>query len=245
MSEFTEILRSINDRLDLPQPARSRVLLEIAADLRDTYDYYRGQGLSQEEARRYAVENCDLSDEVLADLTRLHTSAWRRFMDRFSEQAQTRLERVLVILTLLFIAAIAGRLVVSVDVFSTARPWIWAALVLTVSAVSYACQKLFLAYVKQDHDPRRLRAGLPSLLVAAGADLLIGAYGNWSAMYQAARRTVDDVGGLWLYATEWLLESASLQLICLTAAIVIAILWYVIANKVSRVEQAEAAALIG
>ena len=174
MSQFTEILRSINDRLDMPQPARSRVLLEIAADLRDTYDYYREQGLSQEEA--------DLSDEVLADLTRLHTSAWRRFMDRFSEQAQTRLERALVILTLVFIAAIAGRLVVSVDVFSTARPWIWAALVLTVSAVSYACQKLFLAYVKQDHDPRRLRAGLPSLLVAAGADLLIGAYGNWSAM---------------------------------------------------------------
>ena len=33
MSSFAEILQRIDSRLDLPQPARSRILLEIAADL--------------------------------------------------------------------------------------------------------------------------------------------------------------------------------------------------------------------
>lgn len=245
MSDFTETLRTINDRLDLPQPAKSRVLLEIAADLRDMYEYYRAQGLSQQDARRRAVEHCDLSDEVLIELTRLHTSAWRRFMDRFSEQAQTRWERALMIVMLVFMAAVVGRFVATADVFATAHAWVWVAGVVTAAAVLYACYKLFLAFVKQVHDSRRLRAGLSSLLAAAGANLLIGAYGNCVAMYHAARRAADDLEGVWLYAAEWLLEGASLQMVCLAAAVAIALFWYVITNKVSRIERAEAAALLG
>jgi hypothetical protein len=245
MSDFTETLRAINDRLVLPQPAKSRVLLEIAADLRDMYEYYRALGLSQQDARHRAIEHCDLSDEVLTELTRLHTSAWRRFMDRFSEQAQTRWERALMILTLVFMAAVAGRFAMMADVFAAAHAWVWACGVVTALAVLYACYKLYLAFVKQAHDSRRLRAGLSSLLVAAGTNLLIGAYGNCVAMYDTAQRAADDLERVWLYAAEWLLQGASLQMACLSAAVVIALFWYVITNKVSRIERAEAAALLG
>jgi hypothetical protein len=238
-------MRTIDSRLDLPQPARSRVLLEIAADLRDMYEHYRQQGLSAQEAHQRAVDHCDLSDEVLAELTRLHTSAWRRFMDRFSEQAQSRWERALTVLMLLFVAAIAGRVVVTFDVFATAHRWAWAAVAVTSAAMVFAMIKIYLAFIKQDHESRRLRAGLSSLLVAAGADLAIGAYGNWMGMYRAARRAEHDLAGFWLYVVEWLVEGASLMVVCFAAAIVCAMLWYVIANKVARIECAEAAALMG
>ncbi len=37
-------------RHDLPQPAKSRILLEMAADLEDLYEVYREQGLGDEVA---------------------------------------------------------------------------------------------------------------------------------------------------------------------------------------------------
>lgn len=245
MKQFRETLRSINDRLDLPQPARSRVLLEIAADLRDMFDYYRGQGLAPDDAAAQAVEHCDLSDEVLAELTQLHTSAWRRFMDRFSEQAQSRWERALTVLMLLFIAAVTGRVIVTFDIFTTAHRWVWGAVVVTVAAMAFAGVKMYFAFIKQEHELRRLRAGLSSLLVAAGTDLLIGAYGNWIGMYRAVRLAEDDLAGFWRYAVEWLVEGASLMVICFAVAIVCALLWHVIASKVARIERAEVAGLLG
>jgi hypothetical protein len=244
MKQFADTLSAINDRLDLPQPARSRVLLEIAADLGDMYDYYRAQGLSPQDARHRAVEHCDLSDEVLAELVHIHTSAWRRFMDRFSEQAQSRWERCLLALMLLSIAAIVGRMMLSVDVFAMAHGSVWAAVAITAGALAFAGYKAFVAFVKQQQDARSLRGGLSSLLVAAGANLLVGAYGNCLGMYQAVRRAVDDLDDGWLYTVQWLLEGASLQMVCLTAAVLISLFWYVIANKAARVEQAEAAALL-
>jgi hypothetical protein len=245
MKQFTETLNALNDRLDLPQPARSRVLLEIAADLRDMYDYYRSQGVPPQDARQKAVEHCDLSDEALAELVRLHSSAWRRFMDRLGEQAQTRWERCLLVLMLVFIVVIAGRTAVSVDVFALAHVSVWVAVSITAVATWFAGFKAFVAFVKQDHDVRRLRWGLPALLVAAGADLVVGAYGGCMGMYEAARRSAEDPNGIWLYTIQWLVEGASLQLVCLSASVLVALMWYLIVNKVTRIERAEATELLG
>lgn len=245
MNFFTDTLKEIDGRLDLPQPARSRVLLEIAADLRDLYDHYRDQGLSSKESRQRAVEQCDLSDEALSELMLVHTSAWRRFLDRFSEQAQTRWERALLVVLIVFIAAASGRLVFGVDVFATAGAWVWPALAITFVSFAFAGHKFYVAFVKKDHRSHRLQAGLPALLVAGAANLVIGAFGSSTAMYTAARRAADDYEGFWLYLTQWVLGSSSLLIVCFAAAILTALLWYVLANKIARIELAEAALLLG
>jgi len=244
MKMFAETIKEINNRLDVPQPARSRVLLEIAADLEGMYDHYRKQGLSSQDARRRAIDHCDLSDDTLQELIHIHTSVWRRFMDRFSDQAQTRWERALLVVLLVCVAAAAGPLIVSVGVFKVAHPLVWLALGVTAAAVVFSGSKFYLAFIKQDHDARRLRAGLSALLVAAGADLLIGVYGNWMGLFRATRRAAGDLDRFWFFAVEWLLEGSSLLVVSFTAATLTALLWYVLANKVARVEQAEAAALI-
>jgi hypothetical protein len=244
MREFTDTLKEINERLDVPQPARSRLLLEIAGDLNDLYEHFRSQGMSKGDARRLALDTCDLSDDALAELVSLHTSLWRRFMDRFSAQAQSRWERALLLVFLVFVVAATGQIVTTAAVFRLAAGWVWPAVFVTFVGVVVGAEKLYQAYIKKSHNARRLRSGLGAVLAAAVADLIIGTYGYAMGMYHAVHRTAEDVDGMWLFVTEWLLESSSLLIVCFTAAILVSLLWYVLANKVARIEQAEAAVLL-
>ena len=50
MTRFRDILLRTSDRLELPQPVKSRILLEISADLEDIYDECVSRGMSGEEA---------------------------------------------------------------------------------------------------------------------------------------------------------------------------------------------------
>ena len=50
MSRFADTLRLINQRLSLPEPAKSRVLLEIAADLEGLFEHYSANGRDDQEA---------------------------------------------------------------------------------------------------------------------------------------------------------------------------------------------------
>jgi len=40
MEKFNSILKSISEKIELPQPMKSRILLEISADLNDTYELF-------------------------------------------------------------------------------------------------------------------------------------------------------------------------------------------------------------
>lgn len=125
MNRFSEILRQTSERLDLPQPEKSRILLEIASDLEDLYGLYRGQGLEEREAVRRAEEKLAVSDEALAELARIHESPFRRFLGRISEQAQTRWERVLLTALVVFIALFAGRELLSTELYHRASRFVW------------------------------------------------------------------------------------------------------------------------
>ncbi len=90
MSRFAGELRETCERLSLPQPTRSRVLLEISADMEDLYHLNRERGLSESEAHTLAVENCDLSYDSLAALTEIHTGPARRILDTLPSEILSR-----------------------------------------------------------------------------------------------------------------------------------------------------------
>ena len=50
---FVSLLKKINNKLDLPQNTKSKIILEIAADLEDLSNYYLTQGLSENEAKKF------------------------------------------------------------------------------------------------------------------------------------------------------------------------------------------------
>ena len=72
MKKFTLFLKSINERLSLPQPLKSQILLEVAGDLEDVYEFYKNKGLNEQEAMQKAEEKLDLTDEALSELIRVH-----------------------------------------------------------------------------------------------------------------------------------------------------------------------------
>ena len=66
--KFVPELRRISAELRLPEPARSRVLLEMAADLEALYLHFRERGLTDDEAVALAGERLLASPEAVDGL---------------------------------------------------------------------------------------------------------------------------------------------------------------------------------
>lgn len=244
MNRFAPLLKSINEKLDLPQPRKSRILLEIAADLEDLFNAYRTKGFSETEAMRKAEEKFAVSDDALSQLIHIHESALRRFMDKLSEQAKTRWERVLLIVILLFIAAFGAKQSLTVEFFLQASKFIWLALGIALSAAILSIVKFYNIYLEKDHRITKLRAGLPALLFLAGASLVIGVYGLFIELYLSACKIIDHAEKTFFFTIEWLVKSSSLIVFSLLVAIFAALIWFIFYNKVKKIEQAEVAFLL-
>ena len=107
MKRFAPQLRRIEQQLDLPQPVKGRILLEIASDMEDLLDVYLAQGVDEEEAGERVAAQFDLPIEAIRELEDLHRPVFRRVMDRLSAQAQSRWEKG-ALLGLLVIMAVVG-----------------------------------------------------------------------------------------------------------------------------------------
>lgn len=244
MSSFRDILRELNVRLDLPQPAKSRILLEIAADLQDLAQYYREQGMDEGSAHARAIEMCDLSDDAVAELVSVHRPALKRFMDGLSMRAQQRWERTALLLTLLCVVLIAGRQVALTDLTALASGFKWPVLGSTALIAFLGLHKAFELYVKRRHDPRLVRRRLDLILILTGVTLLFGIGGGAFELYQMCAAASADMDHAGYHVMLGLLESASLMVICLSSAMLSALMWFALASKVAAIERAELAYLL-
>ena len=103
MKKFAPLLQSINKNLDLPQPEKSRILLEIGGDMNDMYDLLISQGSNEEQAEQKVKEKFEMTKKSLSELVDVHQTGFRRWMDKLSAQAQSRWERVILSIFILFL----------------------------------------------------------------------------------------------------------------------------------------------
>ena len=239
MNGFREILQKTSDRLDLPQPVKARILLEISADLGDVYDECVERGMSPEEARLRAIEMCDLSDEALEDLVRVHETPLRRFLGSLSDQARTGWERALLVTLVLFIAAFSGREALTAKLFTTASIFIWPIAALSIFALILTLINIYRLYIKKQHDPRRIRSGPAGILAAGVVCLLTGSAGLTFEMYSTARSIMADSTGALGHIVEWGLSSSAMMMAALLAAIAAGIAWFILDNRARKLEAAE------
>ena len=244
MKELADVLTEISGRLDVPQPARSRVILEIAADIRAMEAQFVADGVEPQEARRAALERCDLSDGAIADLVRVHATPYRRFLDRLSVPARTRWERGLLGLTSAVTLLIAGRMVVDVALLRSGGVVAWLAALVAVPAVVFGVAKGYTAFLAQHHDAARLRRWLIVLPALAAYNLLLAAVGAWGGFYRVAWRVAEDPNAIVVLLTGWLRTTSAASVVCLLSAVLIAALWFTLEAKASRIEEAEATALL-
>ena len=259
MKQFTPLLKSINERLDLPQPIKSRIILEIAADLDDLYQLYLSRGIEENEAAQKAEEKIDLTDEALNELVQIHQSLFRKLLDKITAQAQNRWERVAFILVLLFIAAISVQAIFSTQFLSQASKWIYPVLGISLTAILISIPKFYQLYIKKDHQIKKLRTGLSLILGMAVLNLAIGIMGYVVELFLAEDNallfmnhlayiiTTREAGSGQTLSniTTWMIKSSSLIMFTLVSTIIIAFFWYILMNKVLKIERAEAAVLLG
>jgi hypothetical protein len=244
MSRFTGLLKRTAARLDLPQPVKSHVLLEMAADLEDLFAAYRERGLDEDEAARKVEEKFDASDDALTELARLHRSAVRRGMDRFSEQAQTAWEKLVLVVVLLFVVATMGALVASPSFFSNASGFVWPGVLVGLAAIGIFLAKAHQLYIKKDPGIRSLRRGLPALLLLACAAPFIGVFGFFLGMQLSMARMAADQERAGVHFMSWLVGSSATMILSLLVAIFAALFWFVLMHRVKRIELARAAVLL-
>jgi hypothetical protein len=241
MNRFTGLLAQINQKLDLPQPTKSRILLEIASDLDDMYQIFVHQGLSEREAAAKVQDQYVISDEVLEELVQIHESAFRKLLGKLSEQAQTRWERVVLFAVILFVCGATGNAIFSTRLFEQASGFIWPILGISLGAVIISVRQFFKLYIKKDHNLRRLRDGLSYLLLLSMASLLTGFYGVSVEMYRSTKLIIADVDMTISQIVQWGISCSAMLMVSLLVAIATALVWFVLMDKVERIELADTA----
>jgi hypothetical protein len=242
-TRFAEVLGPIHRRLLVPHPARSRILLEISADMEDMFQHFRDQGMTEAEARRKVIETFDLSDEALGELVRVHTSFARRLLDRLSVQAPSRWERVLLTLVILFLLISSGGLLARGEIIRNAGPAVWPVLALMLWALLLGAAKTRQIYMGGDYDVRRLQAGLAVILVLAVTQVTVAFFEAWFMLYLFARNSMAEIELTGINLMNWLMSSSALMAISMTTAILTALVWFFLAGRVARIEEGEAAIL--
>ena len=244
MSRFAGVLKKVSDGLDLPQPTRSRILLEMAGDLEDLYEHHRDQGLEEEEAVHRAEEAFAASDEALKHLARIHV-ANGGLTERVRSQVGTWWEKALLVIWLLGVILVAEAVVTEVHFFVIISPFVWPIVALAAAALAFSLWKLYQLFWKKPNDPRSFRSGLSSLLFVAAASLALAFCGffyhlRWYA-FQVWDGGPEKMFGL---LSNWIMAISALMIVSLLTATLAALAWFLLAGLVARAENREAAALL-
>lgn len=243
MSRFAGVLQQVDRELDLPQPTKSRIVLEMSADLEDAYQHHRGRGLDEAEAVRRAEEAFAVSDEALKHLARIHL-AGGQFADRLISQIGSLWAKVLLVLWVLAVLLIAGRVATTERFFELVSPFVWPILGLAVAAFAVSLWKLY-ELLRRSPDYRRLRFGLEFLLFAAAASLALSALGFFYHLRWWAFQTYEDAPeAFFSIAGYWALAVSSMMVLGLLTAILAGLAWFLLASLVARIENRRAEALI-
>ena len=238
---FGAVLRRVGADLALPQPARARILEEMAADLEDLYRVYRARGLGEEEALRRAERALGASPEAVAALVRLHRPLYQRLLDRFSADARGRVERMaLTLVSLAGVATAAGALLHHAPL-SDPSPFVWPLLLLAAAAAATTLAVLFRLFVKQDHAPARLRDGLVPLLALSAAAALVGVFGALFEVYATAADVARSGSGSPEILLPRLRRGAEVAALGLAFTLAALLAWFHLRQRVLAIERAEAA----
>ncbi|MBN2090828.1 hypothetical protein JW964_14540 [candidate division KSB1 bacterium] len=251
MNQFVPLLKKISDRLDLPQPTKSHIILEIAGDLDDLFEHYLARGLSREEAFQKTQEKFDLTDDALEELVEIHQSFLKRLFDKLSTQAQTWWERVMLLLVLLTVASIGGQSIITTQLFRQASPFVWPITGIFTIILSISLVKFYQLYIKKDHKISNLHRGLPTILLLGGVNLFLGIYGyiielyttNFTTTYSGAFDVITTVinseNEPFFRAVTHVMQCAAMAMICTLVTIITGIIWYFLMKKIRKIEQAE------
>jgi hypothetical protein len=238
-------LREVVDRLELPQPVRARVILELASDLADFESELMASGLSAEEARARAARMLIPSPDALSELQDLHRPLYARLVDRFADPARHGLERVALFAASIGLFGLALSRLVGTGLLDSPAPLTLAVLAVGFCVAVLCTWKGFALFVARHHELKKLERGLWLLPVAAAAAIALAGTGLVFDLYGVAGRLEADLSGQVMVLVRWLRRDMGLLSAGLLTALTALGMWLFLSAGVARARQAEADLLAG
>jgi hypothetical protein len=244
---FVPALRRIASELRVPEATRARILLEMASDLESLVEHYRARGMSEEEASARAEEKLLVSPDALQHLVAVHTTGYRRWVDRAAGRLRWGFD------LLLFAVAVAPMLagsviLVSGQVPAVARsPLAWPLLAAAVAAGLLALAMAYALFVRGDRSTSLLHRGLPALPALGASGPLVGALAATLGVHRLAMSLA--AGPLDPEAQRLVAEQAGRDATIVAMGLLLAfgagLAWFVLVNRLASLEQAESLAVLG
>jgi hypothetical protein len=238
-------LREVVDRLELPQPVRARVILELASDLADFESELMASGLSAEEARARAARMLIPSPDALSELQDLHRPLYARLVDRFADPARHGLERVALVAASVGLFGLALSRLVGTGLLDAPAPLTVAVLAVGFLVAALSVWKGFALYVARRHELKTLESGLWLLPIAAAAAVALAGVGLALDLYAVAGQLEADLSGQAAVLVGWLQRDMGLLSTGLLTALAALGMWLLLSAGVAGVRQAEADLLAG
>ena len=243
MTRFANVLEQARERLQIPEPARTRVLLEMASDLEDSYQHYLSQGCEQDEAARRAEEVFGTSAEALQLLERVYNAGIGGVGERFTQQIGTLWSKVLMVALLAFEILLAFRILSDRTFFVYPSPFLWPIAALALAAFLFTIWKLAHIFSRSGADWRRLRTGLGiPLFFAALAVTGLGFLFHMQRFFRLNSEGAPET--LFMNFAGWMVSISSMMTVGLLTATLAGLLWFVLSRLVARSEAREIEGLL-
>lgn len=236
MSRFAQVLSDADARLAVPEPARSRILLEIAADMEDLHLEYLGRGLSEEDADRAVIDHFDLSEDVLRELVRVHDTPLQRSLEHLTGPVRGVGSRLLMVFLALFVTVGSGSLLFRGNLYRDASGLVWAIMPVLALGLAIAGRYAYRAFKGGGAWCPGLRSGLGRLLGLAALILAVTGGGLWVELYLSALRVRAAPRETLIYLVGWLHMASATLVIALSGALVLGFLWFFLDTRLRRDE---------
>ena len=252
MKQFHKILSDLSKRLDVPQPKKSRILLEIAVDMEDLYNYYRRTGLDEKESLDAVKEQYTFSEESIAQLIQVHEPVLNRIMNRLSIQIKSSHQKIVLAVLLIIMTVSAVYAIVATPFIQNSSKMVWPVIGAGLITIGLSCIQIIRLYSRFVSVHKKLRSGLSTILLLEGLILFMGMWGYFYEYYKNGPLipTSSLISVLFLSNNEILqsqlvqisqcmIKSASVMVIGLLIFIVVAAFIYIIIWRIQKIEIAE------
>ncbi len=255
MDRFVPILKRVSENLDIPQPHKSQILLEVAADLNDIYNFHLKKGLSKEDAQKKAEEKFDLSTEAVRELANIHQPWFRKFFLRLSLQTQILLERTALIIVLCLVTALSAIFISNTNFMLGAGIFLWPILITGLIAIAISIVKFYNLFIKKEHYLKYVKDWITLILALGIVSFFISVMGYFINLYKLStesflaatnplliiilnndnpvhRKIIQEL-------TIWSSQSIIILLCGIAAAVICALMWFTLYNKAFSIARSE------
>ena len=137
--------------------------------------------------------------------------------------------------------------------------FMWPLLILAFVIIILSLVEFYNLYIKKDHNIKKLRSLLHSILFLGGLSLFTGILGYFIELYSAENYRIflenkfgiilipmgiPESDKILIYISDWMIKCSSMIMVSMLVTIFSALIWFILNNKIVKIEQAEAAFLL-